>query len=499
MAQQVEVATRPLSSALGVEETLVFQAGGGDHARRPAVEALVCVPRSRHQAEKERGAAPVIMSTRYHKAAIDGYLDLLKEGTRKDLNTPDEDGMTPTLWAAFHGHLEALQLICSRGGDPDRSDIWGNTPLHHAASNGHLYILNFLANFGANLFALDNDFHTAMDVAASKDRMECVRFLDSAASQQSSQNPRKVAKLKEQAARDAERRVKLCEKVKKRHESRMSKRQERDWGTVSESSSSSLSGAGSVGRAGEQFSRLIAADASGSLTARLKGTLQRKFGRKDSRTAPAERPGDGNVIFVKQENGSAGRPGFLEVFNEQDESEEEEEEGAGRGWRQEGEEESGEEPKPIKESIFKRPGLGNMVFRKHFSLDMDTEPEEISYGGDLEDMGFRIREELFQSDTDGLADEGDRDELPWNEEDIGLDEEDEETSPLAAFLASLGLVEFTPVFSREQLDLEALMLCSDDDLKSIRVQLGPRKKILDAAVRRKQALRQPGALADRPL
>lgn len=52
--------------------------------------------------------------TRYHKAAIDGYLDLLKEATRKDLNTPDEDGMTPTLLAAFHGHIDALQLICSR-------------------------------------------------------------------------------------------------------------------------------------------------------------------------------------------------------------------------------------------------------------------------------------------------------------------------------------------------------------------------------------------------
>lgn len=52
--------------------------------------------------------------SRYHKAAIDGYLDLLKEATRRDLNTADEDGMTPTLLAAFHGHVDALQLICSR-------------------------------------------------------------------------------------------------------------------------------------------------------------------------------------------------------------------------------------------------------------------------------------------------------------------------------------------------------------------------------------------------
>lgn len=55
------------------------------------------------------------MNDRYHKAARDGHLDLLKEATRKDLNAPDEDGMTPTLWAAYHGNVEALRLIVSRG------------------------------------------------------------------------------------------------------------------------------------------------------------------------------------------------------------------------------------------------------------------------------------------------------------------------------------------------------------------------------------------------
>lgn len=55
------------------------------------------------------------MNDRYHKAARDGRLDLLKEATRKDVNAPDEDGMTPTLWAAYHGNVAALRLIVSRG------------------------------------------------------------------------------------------------------------------------------------------------------------------------------------------------------------------------------------------------------------------------------------------------------------------------------------------------------------------------------------------------
>ena len=62
--------------------------------------------------EWAQGAA---MNDRYHRAARDGYLDVLKEATRKELDAPDEDGMTPTLWAAYHGNLEALRLIVSRG------------------------------------------------------------------------------------------------------------------------------------------------------------------------------------------------------------------------------------------------------------------------------------------------------------------------------------------------------------------------------------------------
>ncbi|MCJ8739272.1 hypothetical protein PDJAM_G00045260 [Pangasius djambal] len=404
--------------------------------------------------------------SRYHKAAIDGYLDLLKEATRKDLNTPDEDGMTPTLWAAYHGRLEALQLICSRGGDPNKSDIWGNTPLHHAASNGHMHILSFLVNFGANLFALDNDFHTPMDVAASRDQMNCVRFLDDAASQQTMQNPKNVANLKKQAVRDAQRKVKECEKVKKRHQSKMDKM----YGGSGESEANA--GSNSSTRPMNNINQLAATTKFGS----IKGTLQRKFGKKDT-------------LSKKTENGTAEMPELVDVFNEQDENEEDEY--GIEGFKDEEEDDADQ----AKESVFKRPGLGNMVFRKNFSMEMGVEPDEIPFG-DTEDLGFLVRKEVFEAEEAGLDDQFDEDsQLPWNQEEIGLDE-DEETSPLHSFLTSVNLLDFAPVFIREKLDLEALMLCSDDDLKSIRIQLGPRKKILEAAARRKAALENPGVMKD---
>ena len=49
------------------------------------------------------------------RAARDGYLDALREANKKDCNTKDEDGMTPTLWAAFEGNLDALRLLVGRG------------------------------------------------------------------------------------------------------------------------------------------------------------------------------------------------------------------------------------------------------------------------------------------------------------------------------------------------------------------------------------------------
>ncbi|KAK5885023.1 hypothetical protein CesoFtcFv8_018779 [Champsocephalus esox] len=423
--------------------------------------------------------------SRYHKAAIDGYLDLLKEATRKDLNSADEDGMTPTLLAAFHGHVDVLQLICSREGDPNKSDIWGNTPLHHAAANGHMHILSFLVNFGVNLFALDNESHTAMDVAASRDRMDCVRFLDAASSQQTNQNPKKVANLKKEAIKEAEKRIKLCEKVKKKHQSKMDKMQHRADNTesVSEASmASAFSKGGTMSGINEQFSKLIAADKSGSLTARVKGTLQKKLSKKDKDTLQRT-GGDGNVIFLKQDSAATDQPEFLDVFNEQDESMLDKE-----GF----EDYYDDEPGKIKQSIFNRPGLGGLIFMKKMGLDSEDIPS-----GNNESLGYLVQNEMFDAEEDAAGFDGIDTDLPWDQEDLGLDDnEDQETSPLDGFLSAISLPEFAPAFSREHLDLEALMLCSDEDLKGIRIQLGPRKKILEAVARRKKALESPGTMTD---
>ena len=51
----------------------------------------------------------------FFRAARNGILDILKQATKRDCNDKDDDGMTPTLWAAYEGNIEALRLLVARG------------------------------------------------------------------------------------------------------------------------------------------------------------------------------------------------------------------------------------------------------------------------------------------------------------------------------------------------------------------------------------------------
>lgn len=355
-----------------------------------------------------------------------------------------------------------------------------------------MHILSFLVSFGANLFSLDNDFHTAMDVAASQDRMDCVRFLDAAASKQTNQNAKKVAAQKKEAVKEAEKRVKLCEKVKRKHQSRMDKMQRggSKMGPVPEANGrATFSNGGTMTSTNEQFSTLITAEKTGSLSSRVKGTLQRKLGKKDRGSEPSS-GGGGNVIFLKQEGRASEKPEFLDVFDEQDEMLEN---NITEDFEEDGDE---EELGQGKQSIFNRPGLGGLVFMKKMGMESDDVPR-----ANIESLGYLVQNELSveEEDTVGFEETGDAD-LPWHQEDLGLDDdEDDDSSPLDVFLSAISLPDFALAFSKEHLDMEALMLCTDEDLKGIRIQLGPRKKILEAVARRRSTLETPGMIKDSSL
>ncbi|XP_005405107.1 PREDICTED: ankyrin repeat and SAM domain-containing protein 4B [Chinchilla lanigera] len=415
------------------------------------------------------------MSTRYHQAASDSYLELLKEATTRDLNLSDEDGMTPTLLAAYHGNLQALEIICSRGGDPNRCDIWGNTPLHYAASNGHAHCVTFLINFGANIFALDNDLKSPLDAAASREQSECVALLDKAATTQNVANPKKVTRLKEQAQKNARRQIKECEKLQEKHQNKMAR-------AYSKEESGTLSSfKGTFSRS--SVSSASASSTFGSLSKGIKDTFKMKF-KKNKDTA--EQTG---------KEGRSGQRNVMEVFRE--------EEAESSGDFKEKLTFSAEEDGDVQhESILNRPGLGNIIFRRNRLLSS----EDLS--DSKRELGFKMPSELLQRQATAEAEEAEADEggegglvgdLPWDEDEVEWEEDVVDATPLEVFLQSLHLEEFLPIFTREQIDLEALLLCSDEDLQNIHMQLGPRKKVLNAINKRKQVLHQPGQLVDTSL
>lgn len=67
------------------------------------------------------------------------------------------------------------------------------------------------------------------------------------------------------------------------------------------------------------------------------------------------------------------------------------------------------------------------------------------------------------------------------------------------FLAAHCMNEFMPILRREKIDLEALVLCGDNDLKGIHIPLGPRKKMMDACQRRLDTIEDPEAMEDTAL
>ncbi|XP_027728401.1 Usher syndrome type-1G protein [Vombatus ursinus] len=461
------------------------------------------------------------MNDQYHRAARDGYLDLLKEATRKELNAPDEDGMTPTLWAAYHGNLESLRLIVSRGGDPDKCDIWGNTPLHLAGSNGHLHCLSFLVSFGANIWCLDNDYHTPLDMAAMKGHMECVRYLDSIAAKQSSLNPKLVGKLKEKAFREAERRIKDCAKLQRKHHARMERLYQRELAERTDTLSFSSLSSSTLSRRLQNLSlasHLPYSQATLHGTGRGKTKIQRKLerrkhgegtfkisedGRKSIRSLSGLQLGS-DVMFVRQGTYANpkewGRSPLRDMFLSDEDSVSRATLEPGLGAESAHSEVSTDSGH---DSLFTRPGLGTMVFRRNY---VSSGLQGLGREGEIDGAGtLRARMQHSPSlDDDSIGSANSLqerlDELPWDGFDLGLDEALEpETSPLETFLASLHMDDFVALLRQEKIDLDALMLCSELDLHSISIPLGPRKKILGAVKRRRQVLERPPALQDTEL
>ncbi|XP_058451165.1 ankyrin repeat and SAM domain-containing protein 4B-like [Malaya genurostris] len=138
----------------------------------------------------------ITKAKRYHKAAREANLKVLKEANRWEVNEPDENGMTPLLWAAHEGRLEAVRVLLERKGNVSKVDRFGNSALHLAAARGHLECVKLLFSKGANPYGLDGGHRTACDLARIGNWQEVVDFLERTFKMLEARNPKMVVKLK---------------------------------------------------------------------------------------------------------------------------------------------------------------------------------------------------------------------------------------------------------------------------------------------------------------
>uniref|UniRef100_A0A182W6I9 ANK_REP_REGION domain-containing protein n=1 Tax=Anopheles minimus TaxID=112268 RepID=A0A182W6I9_9DIPT len=150
------------------------------------------------------------ITTRFHRAASTGNVLLLKEATRWDVNTPDENLLTPVLLAAANGKASALMVLLKRGGDLSKTDRSGSAALHLAAIAGHRECVECLLRAGVNVFEMNTSGRTALDVAKLHREFEVVEVLEQFQSELCTKDPARAEQLKKRAA-------KRYEKLKQRY------------------------------------------------------------------------------------------------------------------------------------------------------------------------------------------------------------------------------------------------------------------------------------------
>ncbi|UYV71721.1 USH1G [Cordylochernes scorpioides] len=351
--------------------------------------------------------------------------------------------------------------------------------------------VSFLVNFGVNLWALDNDFHTAKDLAAMNQRAEILKYLDEVIARQSALNKKLVMKLKEKSIKDAEKRVKAYNKLQKKAVKKAEK-EEKQLEKQRRRMTELEIVPGSIRKDSPRFSEIVSTCKSSVGTKKGLGAVSKRVLQKkqDFKVGEAEGEGrrsvrsltglrrDSEVLYVpkycsSQSTVMPGRRPLKDLFDTQSHlshaaSEPDFAKTIDSGL---GDELTLNDPP----SIFERPGFGSVSFRTGLAGTLAALP----------------------SDTDSRRAESAAEDSIGSAGSLACDDDlDVDSQPVIIFLAAHGLAEYVPVFARERIDLDALMLVGEEDMKAMGLPLGPRRKLARAIELRKSALENPGEMVD---
>nr|XP_026691629.1 histone-lysine N-methyltransferase EHMT1 [Ciona intestinalis] len=112
-----------------------------------------------------------------HHAAKEGYVEgcyLLMIYGRAKINSLDEGGWTPLVWAAEHKHTSMAKFLLHYGADVKIIDKEGNTCLLWAALSGNVDILKMCLDNNTPVDHFNTHGDTALHIAARQDNYNCV-------------------------------------------------------------------------------------------------------------------------------------------------------------------------------------------------------------------------------------------------------------------------------------------------------------------------------------
>jgi len=146
------------------------------------------VQQNRHRVIAAVGAAFVAIAvsqsvsaavTGVAAAARTGDIDAVKKqlAAGANVNTPEADGTSALLWAAYQGSPELVQLLLKAGADVNAANAFGVTPVLQAARYGDAATMNVLLKAGADIKKAEREGETPLMAAARAGSVPVVKLL----------------------------------------------------------------------------------------------------------------------------------------------------------------------------------------------------------------------------------------------------------------------------------------------------------------------------------
>lgn len=112
--------------------------------------------------------------------SLEGDLPRVKTMVEKGASV-NKLGWSPIHYAVIKGRADVLEYLLSKGAWPNSPAPDGSSPLYYAAQTGNIKTAKILLAHGADPFAMNGEYHSAMDVAKARKNQKMIELFNTKA------------------------------------------------------------------------------------------------------------------------------------------------------------------------------------------------------------------------------------------------------------------------------------------------------------------------------